>query len=313
MIGVPVDSAGSAGGTELAPAAFRSLGLGAAIGGRDDGDLAVRIRAEGRDPDTGVVALDDVCSTTSEVRRAVAETLARGERPFLVGGCCAIVPGALAGVRDTRGTASLAHLDGHLDLYDQASSQLGEAADMPVTVAIGLGPPAWVDAAGGPSLSSSDVWIVGYRDRDQSLLDGMLMPEDLDPPISCLTTEEVRSEGPGRAGERVAQALAGGAGNMWVHLDLDIVDPSLFFANDAPVPGGLNWAELTGLLGRFAPPPPWPGSPWVATTRRRTATSRTARQIVEVFRKALAGLDLTRLQPRSQRVKSQRWPHRLPH
>lgn len=287
MIGVPVDSAGCAGGTELAPAAFRSLGLGAAIGGRDGGDLAVRIRAEGRDPETGVVALDDVCSTTFEVRRAVAETLASGERPFLVGGCCAIVPGALAGVRDIRGRASLAHLDGHLDLYDQASSQLGEAADMPVTVAIGLGPPAWVDAAGGPSLSSSDVWIVGYRDRDQSLLDGMLMPEDIDPPISCLTTEEVRSEGPSRAGERVARALADGAGNMWVHLDLDIVDPSLFFANDAPVPGGLNWAELTGLLGAICASPALAGVSLGCYNPEKDRNQQNGRQIVEMFRAAL--------------------------
>lgn len=276
MIGVPVDSAGYAGGTELAPAALRALGLGDAIGGRDDGDLAVRIRAQARDPETGVVALDDVCFTTVEVRRAVAETLSRGEVPFLVGGCCAIVPGALAGVRDARGRVGLAHLDGHLDLYDQTTSQLGEAADMPVTVSIGLGPQAWVDAAGGPSLSSSDVWIVGYRDREQSLIDGMLMPENLDPPISCLTTDEVRSEGPARVGARVAQALAGGAGNTWVHLDLDIVDPSLFFANDAPVPDGLDWAELTELLTAICASPTLAGVSLGCYTRRRTAIRRTA-------------------------------------
>jgi len=288
MIGVPVDSAGHAGGTELAPAAFRALGLGKAIAARDGGDLAVRIRAEGRDPETGVVALGDVCSTTGEVRRAVAETLVRGERPFLVGGCCAIVPGALAGVRDIRGGVSLAHLDGHLDLYDQTTSQLGEAADMPVTVAIGLGPRAWVDAAGGPSLSSSDVWIVGYRDREQSLLDGMLMPEDLNPPIPCLTTDEVRQEGPGRAGARVAQALAVGAGNTWVHLDLDIVDPALFFANDAPVPEGLNWDELTERLAAICDSPALAGVSLGCYNPEKDRNQENGRQIVETFREALS-------------------------
>jgi arginase len=290
MIGVPVDSAGTAGGTELAPAAFRSLGLGDAIAGHDRGDLAVRIRAEERDPDTGVVALGDVCATTVDVRRAVAETLSRGERPFLVGGCCAIVPGALAGVRDIRGGVSLAHLDGHLDLYDETTSQLGEAADMPVTVAIGLGPEAWVDAAGGPSLTSSDVWIVGYRDREQSLLDGMLMPEDLDPPISCLTTDEVRSEGLGRAGARVAQSLTDGVGNIWVHLDLDVVDPGLFFANDAPVPDGLDWAELTELLAAICVSPTLAGISLGCYNPEKDRNQENGRQIVEVFRKALSVL-----------------------
>jgi len=291
MIGVPVDSAGYSGGTELAPGVFRTLELGAAIGGRDAGDLAVQIRAEGRDPVTGVIALDDVCSTTVEIRKAVAELLSRGERPFLLGGCCAIVPGALAGVRDARGAASLAHLDGHLDLYDETTSQLGEAADMPVSVAIGLGPQAWVDAAGGPSLSSSDLWIVGYRDREQSLIDGMLMPEDLDPPISCLTTDEVRSEGPGRAGARVAHALAIGAGNTWVHLDLDIVDPLLFFANDAPMTGGLDWDELTELLASICASPALAGISLGCYNPEKDRNQENGRQIVEVFRKALALVD----------------------
>jgi arginase len=288
MIGVPVDSAGHPGGTELAPAALRALGLGEAMGGRDGGDLAVRIRAEARDPATGVIALADVCSTTSEVRRAVAETLSRGERPFLVGGCCAIVPGALAGVRDIRGGVSLAHLDGHLDLYDEATSQLGEAADMPVAVAIGLGPRAWVAAAGGPSLSSSDVWIVGYRDRAQSLADGMLMPEDLSPPISSLTTEEVRSEGPDRAGARVARALASGSGHTWVHLDLDIVDPALFFANDAPVPEGLTWDELTELLAAICASPALAGISLGCYNPEKDRNQENGRQIVDMFREALS-------------------------
>ncbi len=290
MIGVPVDSAGSPGGTELAPAAFRALGLDEAIGGRDQGDLEVRIRAEGRDPATGVVALDDVCSTTIDVRRAVAETLSRGERPFLVGGCCSMVPGALAGVRDARGTASLAHLDGHLDLYDQTTSPLGEAADMPVTVALGLGPFAWVEAAGGPSITSSDVWIIGYRDREQSQRDGMLMPEDLDPPISCLSTDEVRAGGPDRMGRQVAEALSRGAGNTWAHLDLDIVDPHLFFANDAPVPGGLEWSELTELLAAIFASPALTGISLGCYNPERDRNRQNGEQIVDVFRRALAGL-----------------------
>ena len=290
MIGVPVDSAGSPGGTELAPAAFRALGLGTAIGGRDQGDLVVRIRAEGRDPATGVVALDDVCFTTVEVRRAVAETLAKGERPFLVGGCCSIVPGALAGVRDARGTVSLAHIDGHLDLYDQKTSPLGEAADMPVTVALGLGPVPWVEAAGGPSITSRDAWIVGYRDRNQSQLDGMMMPEDLDPPISTLSTEEVRSAGPDRVGRQVAKALAGGAGNTWAHLDLDVVDPSLFFANDAPVAGGLDWSELTELLAALFTSTALSGISLGCYNPEKDRNQENGVEIVEVFRSALAGL-----------------------
>ena len=287
LIGVPIDSAGTAGGTELAPTALRSLGLGEVVANSDLGDIGVRIRAEGRDPETGVVGLDDVCNTTAAIRKAVSITLGRGELPFLIGGCCAMVPGAVGGVRDARGSASLVHLDGHLDLYDEISSPLGEAADMPVTVAIGRGPAPWVDAAGGPSVRTSDVRIIGYRDREQSRLDGMLMPEELDPPVECVSTEDVRKIGASEAGMRAAGALAGGPGNIWVHVDLDIVDPSLFFANDAPVPDGLDWEQLTDLLRPLCSSPALAGISLGCYNPEKDRDQENGRQIIEVVRAAL--------------------------
>ena len=56
FIGVPTDSVGRSGGTELAPAALRALGMPAAIDARDVEDLDVRIRGERRDPESGIVA-----------------------------------------------------------------------------------------------------------------------------------------------------------------------------------------------------------------------------------------------------------------
>jgi arginase len=247
LIGVPIDSAGTPGGTELAPGVLRAHGLGDVVGGEDAGDLATQIRADARDPRTGVVGLDDVCATTAAIREAVGRSLSESRIPFLIGGCCTLVPGALAGVRDVRSRAGLIHLDGHLDLYDQVSSPSGEAADMPVAVALGLGPEPWVDAAGGRAADPRDVWIVGYRDREQSAADGMIMPEGFEPPIRATSTDELRRAGPGELGAEAAASMSA-TGGFWAHLDLDIVDPGLFFANDAPVPDGIDWDELTDLL-----------------------------------------------------------------
>ncbi len=102
-IGVPIDSVSRSGGTEHGPAALRELGLPAALGGEDGGDLEVRIRGEERDPETGILASVDVLRTTATIRGAVAELVGEGVRPFLAGGCCAELPGALAGARDALG------------------------------------------------------------------------------------------------------------------------------------------------------------------------------------------------------------------
>jgi arginase len=247
FLGVPVDSVGRRGGTEHAPAALRDLGLVEVMGGDDAGDLDVRIRGSDRDPATGILASADVLATTSTVREAVAEMIFGDEIPFLAGGCCSLVPGALAGARDALGSVGLAYVDGHLDLYDGRTSPTGEAADMPVAVALGRGPEGWVKEAGGASIAPARTAIVGHRDQEESRGYGMLQPEDL-PGLTHPPIEIVRAEGPAAVGGQVAGAL-GVQGAFWLHLDVDVLDEDVFPATDYLMPGGMTWEELVAALG----------------------------------------------------------------
>jgi arginase len=250
-IGVPFDSVGRGGGTETAPSTLRDLGLPEALGARDGGDLVVRIRGDERDPVTGLVASADVLKSTAAIRAAVAAALAAGERPFLLGGCCAELPGALAGARDALGAPlGLAHVDGHLDLYDGATSTTGEAADMPISVVLGLGPEAWVVAAGGATTVPERTAIVGFRDRAESLADGMRQPEDLPHPPLLYGAEELRAQGVAAAADELAARL--GTDPFWLHLDVDVLDQEVFPATDYLQPDGLDWEELAALLGPLA-------------------------------------------------------------
>lgn len=241
FIGVPIDSVGRAGGTEHGPEALRQLGLLAALGAADGGDLEVRIRGEERDPETGILASPEVLATTATIRAAVAASVGAGGRPFLAGGCCAELPGALAGARDALGPIGLVNFDGHADLYDGVTSPTGEAADMPVSVALGLGPAAWVAAAGGPSVEPQRVALLGFRDGEESAREGMRQPGDLDPSPIASPVEEVR----GRAGAAAAGVLGGldGGRPFWLHFDVDVLDQDVFPATDYLMPGGLDWDE----------------------------------------------------------------------
>ena len=116
----------------------------------------MRIRGDERDPASGVIGIADSLATTRAVRAAVRDVVADGRRPLLLGGCCALVPGALAGLRDAVGALGVAYVDGHVDVYDGTTSPTGEAADMPMGVAFGLGPDALVAAAGGASVAPAD-------------------------------------------------------------------------------------------------------------------------------------------------------------
>jgi arginase len=282
MIGVPIDSVGRLGGTEQAPATLRELGLADALGAVDAGELEVRVRGEVRDPETGIVASDDVLATTSILRSSVRSALEAGGRPFLVGGCCAELPGALAGARDALGRIGLAYLDGHLDLYDGTTSPTGEAADMPVTVARGRGPERWVQAAGGASIAVEDTAIVGYRDKEESLQHGMLQPEELGMGLTHVSVDDLRAEGAAAVGERVATALSA-RGAFWLHLDVDVLDQDVFGATDYLMPGGLSWKELGDILSPLASAPSIAGASLACYNPEKDPDRRCGRALVEAL------------------------------
>ena len=45
---------------------------------------------------------------------------------------------------------------------------------------------------------------------------------------------------------------ASGNGDVYVSVDLDVLDPSMMAAVGTPEPGGMGWEQLTGLLRRVA-------------------------------------------------------------
>jgi arginase len=246
-IGVPIDSVGRGGGAEHGPVALRELGLPAALGKDDRGDLELRVRGDERDPGTGILASADVLDATAAIRATVAREVGAGTRPFLAGGCCAVLPGALGGARDALGTLGLVYLDGHLDLYDGETSPTGEAADMPVSVALGLGPAAWVEVAGGASVAPERAALVGFRDKAESLEYGMRQPESIKPEPIQRSREELRAVGPGPTMAAVVSELAGPA-PLWLHLDVDVLDQDVFPATDYLMPDGIDWGDLAAVL-----------------------------------------------------------------
>lgn len=249
-IGVPIDSVGRAGGTELAPAAVREQGLLDRIGARDAGDLDVRIRGDERDPETGVLGIDGVLDVTRAVRAAVRDAVAAGERPFVIGGCCSLVPGALAGVRDATGSVGVVNVDGHVDVYDGRTSPTGEAADMPIGVALGRAPQRWVGAAGGASVTPERVVVLGARDPEEAEDIASLHANEL-AALTVLGPGELRAAGPAAAAAQAAARLD----RFWIHLDVDVLDEEALPATDYLMPGGLEWDELGALLGPLCATP----------------------------------------------------------
>ncbi len=251
LLGVPIDSVGEAGGTEHGPAALRkhlSPGL------RDAGDTEVRLRGGVRDPDSGWLDLEDVVRMSVEVRSRVAALTAAGEVPLVIGGCCSLLPAALAGARDSLGEIGLAYFDGHLDLFTGRTSPTGEAADMPVAAALGMAPDSLIEAlAPVPVVAPGRMALIGARDEEELDLISPL-PEGLG--IGRIVEREaLRGADLADVGRSIAAELSREDRRFWLHLDLDVLDREAFPATDYLMDGGLTFDELRSLIAPIASSP----------------------------------------------------------
>jgi arginase len=255
-LGVPIDSLGKPGGTELSPGVWREQGVVEALGARDAGDVGVRIVGEERDPASGIVGYPTVVSTCEGVRDAIAPLLQSGAFTVVLGGCCSLVPGVAAALRTVdSGPAGLAYIDGHLDTYDPGTSPTGEAADMPVAICAGLGDPALVGLGPTiPLIQPAHIALLAHRDSADAQSDGAAMPEALGigTSIDCAT---VQASGPRQTGERVAERLAAAPGRFWLSIDIDVLSSAAMPATPAQQPGGLSLDELAELARPLAQHP----------------------------------------------------------
>jgi arginase len=249
-LGVPVDSVaapatGPLFGTELAPRAMRDHGLVDRLKAADAGDLDVRIVGPDRDERSGIVGWPSVGTTVAAIRAAVAEMIAAGQRPLLLGGCCSILMGASAGARDVLGRVGLAYADGHVDVYDHRTSPTGEAADMPVAGLLGIGWPELLATMGAmPVLDGEDIIVLGARDEEEAADIGDL-PQRLG--MTVYGPADIAAD-PGALGASTRNTFARAHIPYWLHLDLDVLDELAFPATDYLMPGGIDMVELADLL-----------------------------------------------------------------
>lgn len=250
--GAPTDSVGVKGGAERAPEVLRDLGLVVALDAIDAGNIDCLIRGTRRDAISGLKSAAAVAETTAVLRRRVSHLISDHHIPFIAGGCCSILPGALAGACDGQpglGKIGLIYVDGHMDLYDGDISPTGEAADMALGAVLGLGPEPWMAVLGSHALvNSEDVVLLGFRDREDAETEGALVPEDLQPKPKIHDVDNLREMGPAHAGRAATAKLDRSPGRFWLHIDVDVLDELVFPATDYLMPGGLDWEELTALL-----------------------------------------------------------------
>jgi arginase len=288
LLGAPLDSSGAGRGEERAPQLLREAGLAERLRMSDAGDVVDPLRDPGRDPDTGVIAAGQLVAASKALRDAVGVSLERGERPFVLGGDCSLLPGALAGARVACGPLSLWMLDGHPDALDGETSPTGEAADMDLALVLGRGHPELTALAGEtPIVEAENVALLGHRpaELDSDVAAELALVPDA---VEQTTAPELRRRGAGRVAWATLAAARGQP--VWLHLDLDALDERELPAVTYAQPQGLSWAELAELLEPLIAAPDLAGMSLADLDADHPHARQHAGRIVDVLQSAFAGV-----------------------
>jgi arginase len=237
---------------DRAPGILRELGLVQRLGASDLGDVippAFRdyVRPTGRARNEAEVAA--YCQTLGE--RVEAAT---SDRRFAVvlGGDCSIVLGSLLGVRrSTQGSVGLAYVDGHADFGTPEESRTGSVASMCLALAVGRGETPLARLAGdGPLVQAKDVVLIGRRDAAQPWYGHAALAAS---PIFDIPGAALTDRGMDAVASQALLSLAPPGSSeelrgFWIHLDADVINPSVMPAVDSPEAGGPTISEVVELL-----------------------------------------------------------------
>jgi len=164
-----------------------------------------------------------------------------------LGGDCSIQLGAALALRRL-GRYGLAAVDGSADFRHSGNSdRIGAAGGEELAISTGRGQADLSDIDGlGPYLKDEDVRLFGMRDEDEDRAELAALK------IPNATVGQIREWGAAELARATVESLETPAlDGYWVHLDADVLDPSVMPAVDSPDDGGLLLADL--VVGALAP------------------------------------------------------------
>lgn len=177
-------------------------------------------------------------SALQHVRTAIEQELAgASEHVLVVGGDCGVAVPAIGRSAARHPSLAVVWCGAHGDLHTPETSPSGAFAGMALRAVLGGGEPSLAVTG----VSPDRVVLVGARDLDDaeeefaaSVALRRVHAEDLDDP------------------DALADAVvATGADTVFVHIDLDVLDPAVFAGGTMPAPFGAEVQPLVTAIGRL--------------------------------------------------------------
>jgi arginase len=249
VIGIPYTVGWKGEGIDEGPAALRKAGLVRQLSQVADvvTDLGdVKANLPPRD-DTNPRLLNpyQVVAVCKAVAPRVRSACEQGYFPLILGAEDSIIMGIVEGLQQGLGeTIGLIYLDAHGDFNTPETTPSGLIGGMDVAMLAGHGPDLLTNIFGHkPQLREEQIAIFGARDLDPP--EREMLKESK---VHLYTMDKVRELGPEHAMKEATEKLLRTSRRIYVHIDIDVLDPREIGATQLPVPDGLGLTECSNAL-----------------------------------------------------------------
>ncbi|MFB6090480.1 MAG: arginase [Halobellus sp.] len=256
IVGAPTDYGANRRGVDMGPSAIRYAGLSdqltrIGIDVVDDGDVPAP-RAEERDPEAETLSagrakfLRETRQVATRLADRVADALAAGETPLVLGGDHSVAIGSVTGsARDA--SVGAIWFDAHGDFNTPGTSPSGNVHGMPLAALLGVGEFDGVEWANAAGLDPGNVALVGLRDVDDD--ERRAIRES---PVSAFTMSDIDERGIPAVVDDAIDVATSGTYGVHASLDLDWLDPREAPGVGTPVRGGVTYREAHAALEAVA-------------------------------------------------------------
>ncbi len=245
LIGVPYNVGWTGPGIEEGARALRDGGLVGELKRCvsevvDYGDIYARLPPRD-DSNPKLLNPKQVGAVCKALAIKVHSILQNGHFPLIIGGEDSVLMGIIEGFRRALGPRiGLIYMDAHGDFNTPETTPSGLIGGMDVAITTGKGPKELVELFGhSPLLPEENIVLYGTRELDT--MEEIALMEST---VSVYRREKISEVGVENAVKKILCDLEPRCRNLYVHVDLDVLDEAEVSAQSLPVQDGLSMHEF---------------------------------------------------------------------
>jgi arginase len=177
----------------------------------------------------------------------------------------------------------MVYMDAHGDFNTPETTPSGIIGGMNVAIVAGRGPKKLAAMFGhSPLLPEENVVLYGVRDLDP--LEAKALAESK---VKVYQRQKIKTQGAEKTAEEILHYLESKCDCLYLHVDLDVLDESVFSAAGLPVPDGLSRGEFQSIFRALAKSGKLCGVALAAFDAAKDSEGSQARRIVKLVSEAL--------------------------